>query len=124
MTFRIADLQSLLTNCGRSRSGRKHELLGRALSLLKTNDSMRSQVKQKILEIHNQRYPQRQTQQMHSSVPSYHSQQGGGSYATYSEKNDDSYMRGGSSSYKHGSVKHGNVASHSSHSSHSSSLQR
>lgn len=121
MTFRIADLQSLLTNCGRSRSGRKHELLGRALSLLKTNDSMRSQVKQKILEIHNQRYPQRQQQQppsMHS-VPSYHSQQG--SYATYSDKNDDSYMRGGSSSYKHGSVKHGNVAAHSSHTSHSSS---
>ena len=119
MTFRIADLQSLLTNCGRSRSGRKHELLGRALSLLKTNDSMRTQVKQKILEIHNQRYPTRQIQAppMHS-VPSYHNQPA--SYVAYSEKDDDSYLRG-NSSYKHGSVKHGSISSHTSHTTHANS---
>ena len=120
MTFRIADLQSLLTNCGRSRSGRKHELLGRALSLLKTNDNMRSQVKQKILEIHNLRYPSRQMQSVplppvHSNVPSYQPP----SYATYSEKTDDSYLRG-SSNYKHGTVKQA-ASSHSSQTSSSHS---
>ena len=51
MTFRIADLQTLLTGCGRSRSGRKHELLGRALSLLKSTDGVREEVKKHILEI-------------------------------------------------------------------------
>ncbi|XP_066917300.1 E3 SUMO-protein ligase PIAS2-like isoform X2 [Clytia hemisphaerica] len=105
MTFRIADLQSLLTNCGRSRSGRKHELLGRALSLLKTNDSTRVQVKKKILEIHNQRFPS--SRQMPPNATMHHNsyQQHQPSYASYnSDKHEDSYsMHRSSSSYKHSS---------------------
>lgn len=59
MSFRIAELQTLLASCGRSRSGRKHELLGRAINLLKTseNNAMRERVKTRILELYNQRYP-------------------------------------------------------------------
>lgn len=58
MSFRIAELQTLLATCGRSRSGRKHELLGRAVSLLKTSEgsAMRERVKSRILELYHQRY--------------------------------------------------------------------
>ena len=56
-SFRIAELQTLLSACGRSRSGRKHELLGRAMSLLKSSEGspMRDRVKTKILELYHQR---------------------------------------------------------------------
>jgi len=91
MTFRIADLQTLLTGCGRSRSGRKHELLGRALSLLKSTDGVREEVKKHILEIYHRRYPQRHAQ------PSamYHDY----SPSQFNSMKDDSYR----SSYKHSS---------------------
>ena len=58
ISFRIAELQTLLASCGRSRSGRKHELLGRAVSLLKSSEgsAMRERVKTRILELYNQRY--------------------------------------------------------------------
>jgi len=58
MSFRIAELQTLLATCGRSRSGRKHELLGRAVSLLKSSEgsAMRERVKSRILELYHQRY--------------------------------------------------------------------
>lgn len=58
MSFRIAELQTLLASCGRSRSGRKHELLGRAVSLLKSSEgsAMRERVKSRILELYHQRY--------------------------------------------------------------------
>jgi len=58
ISFRIAELQTLLASCGRSRSGRKHELLGRAVSLLKSSEgsAMRERVKSRILELYHQRY--------------------------------------------------------------------
>jgi len=58
MSFRISELQTLLASCGRSRSGRKHELLGRAISLLKTPEgsAMRERVKSRILELYSQKY--------------------------------------------------------------------
>ncbi|XP_065672767.1 E3 SUMO-protein ligase PIAS2 isoform X3 [Hydra vulgaris] len=59
MSFRIAELQTLLGACGRSRSGRKHELLGRAISLLKSSSVApnRDKVRARILELYHQRYP-------------------------------------------------------------------
>ena len=60
MSFRIAELQTLLASCGRSRSGRKHELMGRALNLLKSSSdgtTMRDRVKTRILELYHQRFP-------------------------------------------------------------------
>lgn len=56
-SFRIAELQTLLASCGRSRSGRKHELHGRALSLLRSSEGspLRERVRSKILELYHQR---------------------------------------------------------------------
>lgn len=47
MTFRISELQEVLCTCGRPRSGRKHELLARTLTLLRQSEgtSLRERVK-------------------------------------------------------------------------------
>lgn len=59
MAFRISELQEVLCACGRPRSGRKHELLGRALGLLKQSEgtSLRDRVKNRILELYRLRFP-------------------------------------------------------------------
>lgn len=61
MTFRISELQEVLCACGRPRSGRKHELLGRALSLLRQSEgtSLRERVKNRIVELYKLRFPSR-----------------------------------------------------------------
>eukprot|EP00794_Sanderia_malayensis_P009945 gene9945-10965_t len=61
MTFRITELQEVLCTCGRPRSGRKHELLGRAVSLLRQSDgySVRERIKNRIIELYKQRFPSR-----------------------------------------------------------------
>lgn len=97
MSFRIAELQTLLASCGRSRSGRKHELLGRAISLLKTseNSAMRERVKTRILELYNQRYP---SPSGGSSVQSSYSQP----YLQYpAEKDEEPTYLNRSNNYKH-----------------------
>ena len=74
MTFRISELQEVLCTCGRPRSGRKHELLGRALALLKQSEgtSLRERVKNRIVELYKARFPSRSIQ-MSVSVNSLYS---------------------------------------------------
>lgn len=57
MGFRVSELQVLLGFAGRSKSGRKHELMGRALQLLKCEGNY--QVRAKIKELYRQRYPRK-----------------------------------------------------------------
>ena len=54
MSFRITQIQTLLETCGRPLSGRKHELIGRAVSLLNSSEGsvMRERVKSCILELY------------------------------------------------------------------------
>ncbi|XP_059406296.1 E3 SUMO-protein ligase PIAS2-like isoform X1 [Carassius carassius] len=53
--FRVSELQVLLGFAGRNKSGRKHELLLRALHLLRSGCSPAVQIK--IKELYHQRYP-------------------------------------------------------------------
>ena len=57
MSFRVTELQTLLGFAGRSKSGRKHELLGRALALLKCEGNLR--VTTKIRDLYNRRNPRK-----------------------------------------------------------------
>lgn len=54
-SFRVSELQVLLGFAGRNKSGRKHELLLRALHLLKSDCS--SAVQLKIKDLYCRRYP-------------------------------------------------------------------
>uniref|UniRef100_A0A8C1YRE0 Protein inhibitor of activated STAT, 2 n=1 Tax=Cyprinus carpio TaxID=7962 RepID=A0A8C1YRE0_CYPCA len=54
-SFRVSELQVLLGFAGRNKSGRKHELLLRALHLLRSGCSPAVQIK--IKELYRQRYP-------------------------------------------------------------------
>ncbi|KAJ8263069.1 hypothetical protein COCON_G00155260 [Conger conger] len=54
-SFRVSELQVLLGFAGRNKSGRKHELLLRALHLLKSGYSPAVQIK--IKELYRRRYP-------------------------------------------------------------------
>lgn len=56
-TFRVAELQELLGYANRSKSGRKHQLLGRALEMLKCDPGVH--VRSKIRELYGNRYPRR-----------------------------------------------------------------
>ena len=79
MSFRIAELQTLLASCGRSRSGRKHELMGRALNLLKNSDGpTKDKVRTSILELYHQRFP-------HPGGSSSHPQP----YVSYTHQKDE-----------------------------------
>lgn len=81
MAFRISELQEVLCACGRPRSGRKHELLGRALSLLRQSEgtSLRERVKNRIVELYRLRFPTRalrpsvSANSLYSSVDGPHS---------------------------------------------------
>ncbi|XP_031550616.1 E3 SUMO-protein ligase PIAS3-like isoform X2 [Actinia tenebrosa] len=57
MGFRVSELQVLLGFAGRSKSGRKHELMGRALQLLKCEGNY--QIRAKIKDLYRQRYPRK-----------------------------------------------------------------
>lgn len=57
MSFRVSELQVLLAFSGRNRSGRKHELLAKALQLLRSGCS--AAVQMKIAELYRRRFPRR-----------------------------------------------------------------
>ena len=62
MSFRVQELQQLMSMCSRSRVGRKQELLSRALYLVKNSaDGPKvCKVAQAIRDLYNRRYPARQ----------------------------------------------------------------
>lgn len=102
-SFRIAELQTLLATCGRSRSGRKHELLGRAMSLLKSSEGspMRERVKTRILELYHQRCPPGSSYQGGSSSSRGEASHNNSSssdttyrpsFMTYSNETENSYL--------------------------------
>ncbi|NXH09883.1 PIAS1 ligase, partial [Bucco capensis] len=57
MSFRVSELQVLLGFAGRNKSGRKHELLAKALQLLKAGCS--PAVQMKIKELYQRRFPRK-----------------------------------------------------------------
>ena len=57
MSFRVSELQVLLGYAGRNKSGRKHELQTRGLTLLKSGCSTSVQIK--IRELYRRRFPRR-----------------------------------------------------------------
>ncbi|XP_064331352.1 E3 SUMO-protein ligase PIAS3 isoform X2 [Phalacrocorax carbo] len=57
MSFRVSELQVLLGFAGRNKSGRKHELLAKALQLLKSGCS--PAVQMKIKELYRRRFPRK-----------------------------------------------------------------
>uniref|UniRef100_UPI00358EFC24 E3 SUMO-protein ligase PIAS1-like isoform X3 n=1 Tax=Myxine glutinosa TaxID=7769 RepID=UPI00358EFC24 len=57
MSFRVSELQVLLGFAGQNKSGRKHELLTRALHLLRSDTSPSLRVK--VQELYRRRYPRR-----------------------------------------------------------------
>ncbi|XP_070543376.1 E3 SUMO-protein ligase PIAS1-like isoform X2 [Ptychodera flava] len=66
MSFRVAELQVLLGFAGKNKSGRKHELQGRALHLLKHGCSTSVQIK--IKELYRRRFP-RKVHLVHPTAP-------------------------------------------------------
>ncbi|XP_035699021.1 E3 SUMO-protein ligase PIAS2-like isoform X2 [Branchiostoma floridae] len=66
MTFRVSELQVLLGYAGRNKSGRKQDLMTRALSLVRNGCSLPIQLK--IKELYRRRFPRRVN--MSSSQPS------------------------------------------------------
>ena len=56
-SFRVAELQELLGFANRSKTGRKHQLMGRALEMLKCDPGPK--VRAKIRELYGNRYPRR-----------------------------------------------------------------
>jgi len=57
LSFRVSELQSLLGFAGRSKSGRKHELMGRALQMLKSDGN--NPVRKKLRELYERRCPRK-----------------------------------------------------------------
>ncbi|KFU85302.1 E3 SUMO-protein ligase PIAS3, partial [Chaetura pelagica] len=57
MSFRVSELQVLLGFAGRNKSGRKHELLSKALQLLRSGCS--PAVQMKIKELYRRRFPRK-----------------------------------------------------------------
>lgn len=56
-SFRVAELQELLGFANRSKTGRKHQLMGRALEMLKCDPGLN--VRGKIRELYGNRFPRR-----------------------------------------------------------------
>uniref|UniRef100_A0A8B9BGE8 SAP domain-containing protein n=1 Tax=Anser brachyrhynchus TaxID=132585 RepID=A0A8B9BGE8_9AVES len=57
LSFRVSELQVLLGFAGRNKSGRKHELLAKALQLLRSGCS--PAVQMKIKELYRRRFPRK-----------------------------------------------------------------
>nr|XP_039253196.1 E3 SUMO-protein ligase PIAS2-like isoform X3 [Styela clava] len=66
MSFRVSELQVLLGNAGRNKSGRKHDLMSRALQLLKHGCS--SSIQQSIQELYHRRFPRSKAAQHMSTL--------------------------------------------------------
>ncbi|EMP36027.1 E3 SUMO-protein ligase PIAS1, partial [Chelonia mydas] len=71
MSLRVSELQVLLGYAGRNKHGRKHELLTKALHLLKAGCS--PAVQMKIKELYRRRFPQKIMTPADLSLPSVHS---------------------------------------------------
>ncbi|XP_014743293.1 PREDICTED: E3 SUMO-protein ligase PIAS1 [Sturnus vulgaris] len=71
MSLRVSELQVLLGYAGRNKHGRKHELLTKALHLLKAGCS--PAVQMKIKELYRRRFPQKIMSPAELSLPSVHS---------------------------------------------------
>ncbi|XP_061450877.1 E3 SUMO-protein ligase PIAS1 isoform X3 [Rhineura floridana] len=71
MSLRVSELQVLLGYAGRNKHGRKHELLTKALHLLKAGCS--PAVQMKIKELYRRRFPQKIMTPADLSIPSIHS---------------------------------------------------
>ncbi|XP_029430973.1 E3 SUMO-protein ligase PIAS1 isoform X1 [Rhinatrema bivittatum] len=71
MSLRVSELQVLLGYAGRNKHGRKHELLTKALHLLKAGCS--PAVQMKIKELYRRRFPQKIMTQVDLSLPNVHS---------------------------------------------------
>uniref|UniRef100_A0A9L0RE86 Protein inhibitor of activated STAT 1 n=1 Tax=Equus caballus TaxID=9796 RepID=A0A9L0RE86_HORSE len=71
MSLRVSELQVLLGYAGRNKHGRKHELLTKALHLLKAGCS--PAVQMKIKELYRRRFPQKIMTPADLSIPNIHS---------------------------------------------------
>uniref|UniRef100_A0A673LFX8 E3 SUMO-protein ligase PIAS1-like n=1 Tax=Sinocyclocheilus rhinocerous TaxID=307959 RepID=A0A673LFX8_9TELE len=75
MSLRVSELQVLLGYAGRNKHGRKHELLTKALHLLKAGCS--PAVQMKIRELYRRRFPTKMVSPTDLSLPGIHSTTGG-----------------------------------------------
>ncbi|KAI4887584.1 hypothetical protein NFI96_014835, partial [Prochilodus magdalenae] len=75
MSLRVSELQVLLGYAGRNKHGRKHELLTKALHLLKAGCS--PAVQMKIKELYRRRFPTKMVSPTDLSLPGVHSTTGG-----------------------------------------------
>ncbi|XP_030650120.1 E3 SUMO-protein ligase PIAS1 isoform X2 [Chanos chanos] len=76
MSLRVSELQVLLGYAGRNKHGRKHELLSKALLLLKAGCS--PAVQMKIKELYRRRFPTKMVSSADLTLPGVHSTSGGG----------------------------------------------
>ncbi|XP_051580218.1 E3 SUMO-protein ligase PIAS1-like isoform X1 [Myxocyprinus asiaticus] len=77
MSLRVSELQVLLGYAGRNKHGRKHELLTKALHLLKAGCS--PAVQMKIKELYRRRFPTKMVSPTDLSLSGIHSSSGGAS---------------------------------------------
>lgn len=71
MSLRVSELQVLLGYAGRNKHGRKHELLTKALHLLKAGCS--PAVQMKIKELYRRRFPTKMVSPVDLALPGVHS---------------------------------------------------
>lgn len=71
MSLRVSELQVLLGYAGRNKHGRKHELLTKAIHLLKAGCS--PAVQMKIKELYRRRFPTKMVSPVNLALPSAHS---------------------------------------------------
>uniref|UniRef100_A0AAZ3P174 Uncharacterized protein n=1 Tax=Oncorhynchus tshawytscha TaxID=74940 RepID=A0AAZ3P174_ONCTS len=76
MSLRVSELQVLLGYAGRNKHGRKHELLTKALHLLKAGCS--PAVQMKVKELYRRRFPTKMVSPVDLALPSVHSTLSGG----------------------------------------------
>ncbi|XP_078736955.1 E3 SUMO-protein ligase PIAS1-like [Lampetra fluviatilis] len=69
MSFRVSELQVLLGFAGQNKSGRKHELVTRALQLLQADCG--PAVRMKVQELYRRRYPRKPTAAVAQAVADY-----------------------------------------------------
>uniref|UniRef100_A0A3Q3IXI7 Protein inhibitor of activated STAT, 1b n=1 Tax=Monopterus albus TaxID=43700 RepID=A0A3Q3IXI7_MONAL len=74
MSLRVSELQVLLGYAGRNKHGRKHELLTKALHLLKAGCS--PAVQMKIKELYRRRFPTKMVSPVDLALPGVHSASG------------------------------------------------
>ena len=71
MSLRVSELQVLLGYAGRNKHGRKHELLTKAIHLLKAGCS--PAVQMKIKELYRRRFPTKMVSPLDLALPTVHS---------------------------------------------------